>query len=151
MTYLLCLISIILYFNLNFVQANAVNRFRPCVIAAARTASSSRTSVDVNKWAIAAEEIKPAPRILSRLPSLPIVVVTSTLGSFLQTLAVMLPVGMVLNGKVLIKEGFKPWVVKSSTLGLDWGKVSALFVGGEKFILELRGKEDRWNQIWEVD
>ena len=147
MTQLACILVICLYLAVAMVQSSAVPRFRSVVIAGSKTASSSRTSADVSKWAVAAEEIRPAAGLLGRLSSLPVVVAVGTLGSFLQTFAVMLPVGMVLNGKVLIKEGFKPWVVKGSALGLDWGKVSALFVGGEKLTLELRGKEDRWNQI----
>ena len=127
-------------------SVSPIQRLRPSVLAGAT--SASKTSVESrSKWSVAAEEIAPAAGLLGRLPALPIVVAAGTLGSFLQTFAVMLPVGMVINSKVLIKEGLKPWAIKGSTLGIDWGKVSALFVGGEKLLFELRGKEDRWNQI----
>ena len=147
MAQIVMLVVALLLLQTALVASTAVPRLRTSVIAASKSSSRTMASADVNKWAVAAEEINPAPGVLGRLPSLPVIVAAGTLLSFLQTFAVMLPVGMVINGKVLVKEGFKPWMVKGSALGLDWGKVSALFVGGEKFVLELRGKEDRWNQI----
>jgi hypothetical protein len=126
-------------------------RITPIAISASSTTKSSSSVLNsVNgksKWQVALEEIAPAPGLLGRFPTVPAAVVVGGLSSFLQTGAVMLPIGMVMNGKVLAKEGVKAWLIKGSALSLDWGKVSALFVGGEKLLTSFRGKEDKWNTI----
>ena len=118
-------------------------RLRPMTVSASANLEES----DSNKWSIAVGEMMPAPGLFGRLPLVPIPTAMAGIEGFLQTGAIMLPIGMIMNGKVLFKEGLKPWFVKGSKLSLDWGKVSGLFAGGDKFFLALRGKEDEWNTI----
>jgi len=83
--------------------------------------------------------------ILRRLPHTPLEVAKSGGVSFMQTAAVMVPVGMLINIKALFKTGVKTWFKKGSSMGLDWAVISAVFQGGETFFATLRGKDDRWN------
>ena len=83
--------------------------------------------------------------MLQRLPYAPFEVAKSGGMSFVQTAAVMVPVGMLVNIKALFKTGAKTWFKRGSTMGLDWAVISAVFQGGETFFATLRGKEDRWN------
>jgi hypothetical protein len=150
---LLAILTVLLVALLPAECSHFPPRITPIAISASSTTKSSSSSsalTSVNgksKWQVALEEIAPAPGLLGRFPTVPAAVVVGGLSSFLQTGAVMLPIGMVMNGKVLTKEGVKAWLIKGSALSLDWGKVSALFVGGEKLLTSFRGKEDKWNTI----
>ena len=86
-----------------------------------------------------------AGKMLRRAPALPVALLKSGGVSFLQTAGVMIPLGLVINVKLLFKVGAKAWLKQGSKLGMDWASISGLFAGGETFFATLRGSEDRWN------
>lgn len=141
-----CLLVVLVFLVGHVAGTMMPARLRPTISASAKTETAAEGG-GKNKWSVAVEEMVPAPGLFKRLPLVPVASVMAGLEGFLQTGMIMLPIGMIMNGKVLFKEGLKPWCVKGSKLSLDWGKVSALFAGGDKFFVALRGKEDEWNTI----
>ena len=65
--------------------------------------------------------------------------------AFLSTGIVMIPVGMVLNvGK---GGGLKGMFQKGYSMGLEWGRISALFSAGDIFCAKFRNIDDKWNSF----
>jgi hypothetical protein len=78
-----------------------------------------------------------------RLPSAVAGGVKAGCQGFVSTLAIIMPVGMLWHIKTIRTP--KAWMGKGFTMGRDWGRTSAFFLGGEIFTEKLRGKKDRWN------
>eukprot|EP01031_Cornospumella_fuschlensis_P035292 gene35292-42760_t len=64
--------------------------------------------------------------------------------SFLQSLVMLVPIGLLLNVQVL-PLGWKVWLQKGGAVGLDWSKIGAIYVGGEVLSEKLRNVSDRVN------
>ena len=143
----LALFGLLVALGYSLVCGSFVPRLPPVLITASSTKGSVSTDSARSKWSVALEEIMPAPGLFGRLYLVPPLSMMAGVEGFLQTASIMLPIGMIMNGKVLFKEGLKPWFVKGSKLCLDWGKVSGLFAGGDRLFVALRGKEDEWNTI----
>jgi len=83
--------------------------------------------------------------MVKRLPQVPMGLIKAGGGSFVQTAAVMIPVGLIINGKSLFKGRIKAWLMGGGRLGVDWACISGLFSSGETLVATLRAKDDKWN------
>ena len=79
-----------------------------------------------------------------RLPMATFEAMKSALSAFISTIALITPIGMLWHIKSIRTP--KVWIQKGYTLGKDWGRTSAFFLGGEVLSEKLRGKKDRWNR-----
>ncbi len=93
-------------------------------------------------------EVRPAEGLGSRILDIPIGVGFISLESYFSTLMFMIPVGLILKfNKLMQGVGPKRWFTESSTIGLEWARISAIYSGGEKLSSVIRGKDDKWNSI----
>ncbi|RYG96564.1 hypothetical protein EON65_54205, partial [archaeon] len=82
--------------------------------------------------------------VLKRTPNALKASTMSAGSSFLQSIVMLVPIGLLLNVQVL-PLGWKAWVQKGGAVGLDWSKIGAIYVGGEVLSEKLRNVSDRVN------
>mmetsp|Transcript_31600 Transcript_31600/g.34545 ORF Transcript_31600/g.34545 Transcript_31600/m.34545 type:complete len:266 (+) Transcript_31600:242-1039(+) len=67
----------------------------------------------------------------------------SSADSFFNSLLAIIPIGLIYNIKQI--RTVKLWLKNGVMTGLEWGKVTAIYAGGETFCKAIRGVDDRQN------
>jgi hypothetical protein len=65
--------------------------------------------------------------VIKRLPVAIQETFESSLKAFLSTAVILLPIGLIWNIAKWRTLGFKPWIVEGSKLGIEWGRISAVY------------------------
>lgn len=81
---------------------------------------------------------------VNRIPNAILTAILKSLGSFVNTSALMIPIGLIIN-IMEIRSGPSAWLRKGAMMGVEWASISAIFAGSEEFLLKARNIDDRFN------
>ena len=71
--------------------------------------------------------------VIKRLPTAVLDTSLMSTKSYLETTAMVIPIGLIWKIKDLWTFGWKAWGMEAIKMGMEWGYVSALWSGNEKF------------------